>query len=104
MKGRVLWLTSMSFTDDSAPYEIIEDELFKFQAAEFAGSIKRWDEISWGFTHTIAMNPHAIVPPFVGVPNFYSVQVPAEPPLLLHYLVDDRMRAVHFLQIELLEP
>ena len=86
----------------SVPYEIKEDDLFAAQAAEFAGSIRRWDEISWGITHTIAMNPHAIVPPFPGVPNFYSVQVPAEPPLLLHYRVDDRARVVHLLQIELL--
>src|SRR5207245_2301038 len=47
----------------AVPTKFIEEESFKLKAAEFAGSIQRWDEISWAITHDIARNPHFVVPP-----------------------------------------
>jgi hypothetical protein len=87
--------------EGSRPYEIVEEESFKLNAAEFAGSVRRWDEISWAITHDIARNPHFVVPPILGAPNFYAVVVQSEPPLLLHYFVDDQRREIHLLDVEL---
>jgi hypothetical protein len=91
----------MNSWGDDRPHDIIEEEPFKLQAAEFAGSVQRWDEISWAITHDIARHPHFVVPPVIGTRNLYSVLISSDPPLLLHYRVDDARREIHLLEIEL---
>jgi len=86
--------------DSSAPWSLVEGEYFKEQAAEYAGSIRRWDEISMAITFGVARNP-LVGQGYPGVPGFFSIPIASDPPLILHYFADMQTRQITLLELNL---
>ena len=85
------------------PYEVVEEDAFRFQAGEFAGSLARWHEIHETILNDLARNP-LVGWGYPGVPGFYSIRISSTPELLLHYFVDDREHRIVLLEIESVAP
>jgi hypothetical protein len=63
------------------------DAFFVYKAGEFAGSVRRWDEIVESVLELLPLYPRELGQPHPALLNYYQLRINAEPPLLLTYLV-----------------
>ena len=82
------------------PYAIVEADRFLLEAAEFAESIRRWDEIRDTLLQHLPYTPHEAGYPVRGTP-YYALTILSDPLLTVYYSVDDDHRTLTFESIQI---